>query len=173
MSKFVFAVNHVGTLIDAPTHIVRGKTLTEFAPQKFVGPAIVLNFVDHARGLLTRADIEPYLDRIQPGDMVLIHSGGDHYWKTPAYLKGWCYPDVEATRALIDRQISIIGFDGPSADSMDPLEMTQHQLLLEREILIVENLTNLQQLPERVLLVIGALPVQHANGAPARVFALF
>ncbi|HEX4208696.1 MAG TPA: cyclase family protein, partial [Ktedonobacteraceae bacterium] len=28
MSKFVFAVNHVGTHIDAPTHIVRGKTLT-------------------------------------------------------------------------------------------------------------------------------------------------
>jgi kynurenine formamidase len=38
--------------------------------------------------------------------------------------------------------------------------------------LILENLANLDRLPDRVELVIAPLKVRGANGAPARVFAL-
>jgi len=38
--------------------------------------------------------------------------------------------------------------------------------------LIIENATNLDQLPERAQVVVAPLKVRDANGAPARIFAL-
>ena len=38
--------------------------------------------------------------------------------------------------------------------------------------MILENLTNLDQLPEQTLLVVAPMKVRGANGAPARIFAL-
>jgi kynurenine formamidase len=38
--------------------------------------------------------------------------------------------------------------------------------------LIIENATNLDQLPERTQVVVAPLKVRDANGAPARIFAL-
>jgi kynurenine formamidase len=38
--------------------------------------------------------------------------------------------------------------------------------------LIIENLSNLDRLPERTRVVVAPMKVRGANGAPARVFAL-
>jgi kynurenine formamidase len=38
--------------------------------------------------------------------------------------------------------------------------------------MIIENLTNLEQLPPRVQVVVAPMKVRDANGAPTRVFAL-
>ena len=38
--------------------------------------------------------------------------------------------------------------------------------------MIIENATNLDQLPERAQVVVAPLKVRGANGAPARIFAL-
>jgi kynurenine formamidase len=38
--------------------------------------------------------------------------------------------------------------------------------------MIIENATNLDQLPERARVVVAPLKVRDANGAPARIFAL-
>jgi kynurenine formamidase len=37
--------------------------------------------------------------------------------------------------------------------------------------MIIENATNLEQLPERVPVVVAPMKVRSANGAPARIFA--
>jgi kynurenine formamidase len=165
-------MNHIGTHVDAPAHQVRGATLDEIPLDRLVTEAVVLNFSQHARGLITRAEIEPHLAQVQAGDIVLIHSGGSRHWGTEAYWTGWCYPDEEAARALIERNISAIGFDGPSADSVDTTTFDLHRVWLGSGCLILENLTNLDQLPERALLVVAPMKVKAANGAPARIFAL-
>jgi kynurenine formamidase len=38
--------------------------------------------------------------------------------------------------------------------------------------MILENVSNLDQLPERVQVVVAPMKVAAANGAPARIFAL-
>ena len=38
--------------------------------------------------------------------------------------------------------------------------------------MILENVANLDQLPERAQLVVAPMKVAHADGAPARIFAL-
>lgn len=168
-------MNHLGTHVDAPAHLVPGATLDELPLSRFVTQAIVLDFSTHARGPLSRAAIEPYLSAIGPGDTVLIFSGGARHWGTDAYWHGWCYPDEEAAHALLDRQISAIGFDGPSADPVDTETFALHRTWLSAGCLLLENLTNLDLLPcypKHVLLVIAPLKLLHANGAPARIFAL-
>lgn len=169
--------NHIGTHVDAPTHLVEGETLDDITLERLVTEAVVLDFSQHARGPLTRQEIEPYIERIQPGNIVLIYSGGSRYWGSEQYWSGWCYPDAEAAQLLIERGISGIGFDGPSADPVnlaDPenVIIDLHQLWLGSGRLLFENLTNLDQLPERVLLVVAPIKVRRANGAPARILAL-
>jgi arylformamidase len=115
-------LNHVGTHVDAPSHHSMGPTLDDMPLERFVTGAVVLDFSQHEHGAISGAEITPHLARIKPGDIVLIYSGGSRYWGTDNYWTGWCYPDAEAAQALIERGISAIGFDGPSAD---PVETTQ------------------------------------------------
>ncbi|MBO0795245.1 MAG: cyclase family protein [Ktedonobacteraceae bacterium] len=165
-------MNHIGTHIDAPSHLVIGPTLDDMPLERLVTEAVVLDFSQHARGPLAKKEITPHLDRIQPGNIVLIYSGGSRHWGTEQYWTGWCYPDAEAAQALIERNISAIGFDGPSADPVDTTTFDLHRLWLSSGRLILENMTNIDQLPERTLLVVAPLKVRNANGAPARIFAL-
>jgi len=165
-------MNHIGTHVDAPAHQVVGATLDDIPIERLVTDAVVLDFSTHTRGPITRADIAPYLEHIYPGNIVLVYSGGSRYWGTDAYWTSWCYPDAEAAQALIERDISAIGFDGPSADPVDTTTFDLHKVWLRAGRLILENLTNLDQVPERTLLVVAPLKVRGANGAPARIYAL-
>jgi kynurenine formamidase len=109
---------------------------------------------------------------VQPGDIVLLCSDNARYYGTAAYWQGWSYPDADAARALVDRGISAIGFDGPSADPVDSTTYELHRIWLSSGRMILENLANLDQLPERAQLVVAPMRVKGANGGPARVFAL-
>ena len=169
--------NHIGTHVDAPTHLVEGESLDDIPLERLVAEAVVLDFSQHAPGPLTSREIEPHLALVHAGDIVLIYSGGSRYWGTEQYWSGWCYPDAEAAQLLIDRNISAIGFDGPSADPVnlaDPenVIVDLHYLWLKSGRLLLENLTNLEQLPGRTLVVVAPMKVRGANGAPARIFAL-
>jgi len=165
-------MNHIGTHVDAPAHQVVGDTLDDIPLQRLVTEAVVLDFSAHERGAITRAETDPYLDRVKPGDIVLLYSGGARYWGTDAYWTGWCFPDAEAAQALIERGISAIGFDGPSADPVGSTTFAIHKVWLSAGRMILENLTNLDQVPERTLPVVAPMKVRGANGAPALIFAL-
>jgi arylformamidase len=165
-------MNHIGTHVDAPSHHVIGPSLDDMSLERLVTEAVTLDFSQHDRGAITLAEITPYLDRIKSGDIVLIYSGGSRYWGTEAYWTGWCYPGEEAAQALIERNISAIGLDGPSADPVETTTFPLHKIWLSSGRMILENLTNLDQLPERTLLVVAPMKVRGANGAPARIFAL-
>lgn len=166
-------VNHIGTHVDAPSHqIADGDTLDEIALERLVTEAVTLDFRHHEKGSLTLADLEPHLDQIREGDLVFFCSGDDRNWGAEAYWTGWCYPDAEASRAIIDRGVSGVGFDGPSADPIDTETFDLHKVWLASGRLIIENLTNLYELPARTQVVVAPMKVRRANGAPARVFAL-
>lgn len=166
-------INHIGTHVDAPAHQIHdGDTLDDIELERLVTDALTLDFCKHEKGPLALSDVQPHLERIRAGDLVFICSGNDRNWGTDAYWTGWCYPDAEAARAIIDRGISGIGFDGPSADPVDTTTFDLHRVWLAAGRLIVENLRNLTELPERTRVVVAPMKVRRANGAPARVFAL-
>lgn len=166
-------LNHIGTHVDAPSHqIAGGDTLDEIGLERLVTDAVTLDVSDREPGLLGREELEPHLGKIRPGDIVFLFSDNARNWGTEAYWTGWSYPDRDAAQALIDRGISAIGFDGPSADPVDTTTYELHRTWLGAGRMIIENVTSLDQLPERAQVVVAPLKVRGANGGPARIFAL-
>ena len=166
-------INHIGTHVDAPSHLVAGgDTLDDIALERLVCDALTIDVSGRAPGPLPLAELDPHLDAVRPGDLVLLHSGNAGNYGNEAYWTGWSYPDADASRALIERGISGVGFDGPSADPVDTTDYGLHRIWLGAGRLILENLANLDQLPQRAPVVIAPMRVTAANGAPVRAFAL-
>jgi arylformamidase len=172
MSQYTF-VNHTGTHVDAPAHqIAGGATLDEIPLDRLVTYAVTIDLTGHEPGPVGRSDLDGQLDQVLAGDLVLLRSDNARNWGTDAYWHGWCYPDALATRALLDRDVAGIGFDGPSADPVDTDDYELHRLWLGAGKIIIENLASLAELPDRCRIVVAPLKVRQANGGPARVFAL-
>jgi arylformamidase len=172
MSQYTF-VNHTGTHVDAPAHqIAGGATLDEIPLDRLVTYAVTIDLTGHEPGPVGRSDLDGQLDQVLAGDLVLLRSDNARNWGTDAYWHGWCYPDALATRALLDRDVAGIGFDGPSADPVDTDDYELHRLWLGAGKIIIENLASLAELPDRCRIVVAPLKVRQANGGPARVLAL-
>jgi arylformamidase len=166
-------LNHIGTHIDAPSHMeADGVTLDEIPLERLVTDAVVIDVSGHAPGPISRLELEPLAGDVRAGDFVLFYSDNGRNYGHEAYNTGWTYPDADAARLLIERGVSGVGFDGPSADAIDSTAYELHHVWLGAGRLILENLTNLGELPARTPIVIAPMKVREANGAPARVFAL-
>ncbi len=165
-------LNHIGTHVDAPSHqIAGGDTLDEIPLERLITDAVVVDVSGNGGGPLSVAAVEPHLAKIREGDLLLLHSDNARNWGSDAYWTGWRYPDADASRALVETGLSGIGFDGPSADPVDTTTFDLHKIWLGAGRLIIENMTNLGELPERVQVVVAPMKVRAANGAPARIFA--
>ena len=154
---------HVGTHVDAPLHMIAGgKKISEIEVEKFFGPGKLID----ARG---QEKIGPnFLTEVRAGDIVLVLTGfgakfrdSDYYDKHPELTNEFC-------QKLVELKVKMVGMDMPSPDRA-PYEA--HKILLGAEILILENLTNLEQLLNKQFEVV-ALPAKFAtNAAPVRVIA--
>jgi kynurenine formamidase len=80
----------------------------------------------------------------------------------------------EATRfLLLERQIAGVGIDTHGVDGGQDETFATNHLVLEQPRLVLENLTNLDQIPPvGTTLVIGILRLKGGSGSPAAVMAL-
>lgn len=157
---------HVGTHMDAPLHMIEnGKKLTEYPANHFVGRGVLLD----VRGKMKiDADLLNSVD-IQKGDIVLLLTGMDKKYRQSEYFEN--YPEVSEAFAkeLVKRGAKILGLDSCSPDKP---QYPTHKILLGADVLIIENLTNLDQLVGRKDFEVIALPVNYdVEAAPARVVA--
>jgi kynurenine formamidase len=166
-------LNHIGTHVDAPAHqIAGGATLDEIPLESLVAEAVTVDLSRREAGAIGWSELEPLLGDLGDGDWLFVYSDNGRNWGDDAYWTGWSYPDGEASRALVERGIVGIGFDGPSADPVDTATFDLHKVWLGGGRMILENLTNLDLLPARTQVVVAPLKVRAANGSPARVLAL-
>lgn len=88
------------------------------------------------------------------------------------HFPGFSY---QGTEFLIKhRKIAGVGIDTHGVDSGQDTNFTINRLLLERSLIVLENLTNLDQLPPQdITLIIGILRLRGGSGSPAAVMALF
>lgn len=163
---FVSFGTHVGTHIDAPLHMIAGgKTLDQFPIEHFVGNGVVID----ASSASKEIGVE-HMDNqtIGSGDIVLFYTGWADRYQDPKYFED--YPPLSEALAqyLIERKIKMTGVDMCSPDKT-PFNV--HKILLANKILIIENLTNLDQLLGKKFTVY-ALPLKlKLDAAQARVAA--
>jgi arylformamidase len=170
---------HSGTHVDAPVHVIDGlASIDSFAPDRFVGPGVVLSVAKSPRDSIGASDLQTAGGGlVRAGDMVLLHTGWDGYYGQQAYLDDYPALTVEAADWLLDHGVRLFGLDMLSPD-LPPVRraadagLPVHQRLLGNDVLIAENLTGLAPLAGRRVRV-SALPIKVAagDGAPARITA--
>ena len=161
----IFMGTHTGTHIDAPAHMLEGgKTLDKFPAEQFVGRGVYILATDNEFRLedVQKADI-------RPGDIVLFNTHMSYRLHNPAYFTDYPAMSVEIAEYLVEREVKMVGVDTCSIDNLEGFPV--HKILLGKDILIIENLTNLEQLAD-MQSIIYALPLKtDLDGAPARVIA--
>lgn len=157
---------HVGTHVDAPLHMVAdGKLLSDIPVERFFGRGVLLD----ARGKVF-IDVDVLADvTLQPGDIVLVHTGWDSRWGEENYFSEYPHLTKALAQKFVEAKVHLVGLDSPSPD-YTPYPI--HKLLLGHDILIVENLVGLQQLVGVQKFDVIALPAKlQADAAPVRVLA--
>lgn len=170
--KSLTMYSHTGTHIDGPAHILTdGITLDSLPPAHFYGTAAVLD-VSRVQGPEISIDFI-HLPPDTSIDFVIFYTGWYHKWGKPAFFKGFPVPSLEAARYLASRGIKGVGTDAISIDRPDTADFIIHKTLLQKNIVIIENLTNLAGLTGRLFtLSCFPLKIKAADGAPVRAVAI-
>lgn len=166
--------SQTGTHVDAPYHVRDdGARLDELDPALFTGPGVIADLTGRPpRTPITWPDLAPVADRLTPGHILLLRTGWDRHWGTPAYFDH-PYLTADATRHIIDRGVRTIGLDAASIDAHNAPDLPAHRVVAHAGGVIAENLTNLAAIdfPDPLISLLP-IPLTDADGAPARALAL-
>ena len=174
----VTMVLHSGTHIDAPCHILANtKSLSDFPVDKFMGTAIVIPCLDKEE--IDLAYLKTFEQQIAQVDFILFFTGWQYKWNSDAYFDNCPALTQEAAKWLTTFRLKGIGLD---AFSVDPIisahivtqeTLPNHYILMEHDIILIENLTNLDKLPDSIF-SFQCLPIniEHADGSPVRAIAV-
>ncbi|MDO7880961.1 cyclase family protein [Antiquaquibacter soli] len=115
-----------------------------------------------------------FWDRDVTDAAVLIHTGWDRHFGTPAYASGSPYLDTAAVEYLVGQGAALVGIDALNIDDTESGgERPAHSGLLAAGIHVVEHLTNLGALPARGARFTAAPPAVEGFGTfPVRAFAI-
>ncbi len=179
---------HNGTHVDAPAHFISDRnasahvTIERVPVARLLGRGLRLD----CRGLkegdyVSRSHIEQWEAEhlaIAAGDIVLFNFGWSEHWglrpQNRRYASDWPGVSREAAEYLVAKSVAALGVDTLSPDPPAALASQPiHPLVLERQVLIVENLTRLDELPDSFLFMAFPLKIQGGSGSPIRAVAFF
>lgn len=163
---------HTGTHIDSPAHVLEnGMTLDMMDPGHFYGLASLIDVSAGGEKVISLATVK---SQLRPGlDFVIFYTGWYLQWGRPQYFADYPVPARDALAYLIRQGIKGVGLDTISIDAVGNQGLENHRLVLQNNVIIIENLTNLAQLAGSIFtLVCLPLKIQGAEGAPARAIAI-
>ncbi|MGI8503668.1 MAG: cyclase family protein [Hassallia sp.] len=181
---------HSATHINAPKSFhTFGVGIDKYPAESLVVPAVVIDIrvksAVNSDYVLTVADVVAWEDKygkIPAGGVVILYTGWQDKWRhKDAFFNqdaqgGLHFPGFgsDATQFLLnERQIVGVGIDTHGVDSGQDTSFTINRLVLEKPRIVLENLTNLDQLPPLgVMLAIAPLLLQAGSGSPVGVLAL-
>jgi kynurenine formamidase len=164
---------HSGTHVDAPAHLLAdGPTLGAYDVETFAFDARVVDYTAFGAREPIPADRVPDTD----ANLVVFHTDWSEHWGDQRYFD---HPYLTASAAARCAALGChVALDAPSVDPSpseratadEPTGYPAHHALLGDERLILENLRNLDALPQRC--TIRAYPLRvDADGAPVRAVA--
>lgn len=163
--KKITMYSHTGTHMDAPAHILPGAvTLDSMRVETFYGSACVLD--------LPFSDLASREKMIAASDFLLLRSGWSRHWGSGKYFERFPVLDSKTAEWLTGFGLKGIGLDAISVDPVDSTTLSIHRILLGAGLVIIENLTNLDLLPEDQFdFSCFPLKIQGADGSPVRAVA--
>jgi len=184
---------HGGTHLDAPVHFAaNGITAEEIPLQDLIAPAIVIDVSVKAgedrNYRLSAEDVLAFEERhghIEPGTIVLLHTGWSQYWPdaraylgddTPGDASRLQFPSygADAARLLVEgRQVALLGVDTASIDYGKSEDFIVHRIAAAQNVGGLENLVSLDELlPTGFVIMALPMKIEGGSGGPVRVVAL-
>jgi kynurenine formamidase len=188
-TRSFWMLEHYGTHLDAPSHFPPGNVPVDKIPATHLfGPAVVIDVREEAakdadyRLKATRVEKwEAQHGRIHEGSIVLLRTGWSARWPDQARYRNMDasgvmhFPgfSVEAVKLLMERGTVGIGIDTLSVDYGASKNFEVHRLDLPAGLYNLENLANLDQLPEAGAFLIAApIKLEGGSGGACRVFGV-
>jgi arylformamidase len=166
--------SHHGTHMDAPAHMIKGaKTLDQFEPDKFYGKAICIDCTSAKDDNIEIQHVNPYENVLETIDFVLLYTGWSEKWGTDGYFSGFPVLTKEACKWLSGFNLKGIGLDNISLDRIDTLDYANHNIILGKDMIIIENLKNLKYVGIQNF-TFSCFPIKYPNadGSPIRAVAI-
>lgn len=139
--------SNTGTYLDSPFHrYADGKDLSELTLDRLAGLlGIKVQVAEN-----TRVITEAVFNGLDVRDKaVLIETNWSRHWNTEAYYENHPYLSEGAAIFLRDAGARLVGIDSYNIDDISDGRRPVHTVLLGAEVLIVEHMTNLAELPDQ------------------------
>lgn len=158
---------HVGTHVDGVGHMIKnGLLLSQIPIDRFCGVGVL---VDARNKPLSKELFDKIMVPIE--SIVLVLTGHDKYFKSERYFINHPIVTFDFAKVLASYKVKMVGFDMPGPD-LWPYEI--HKMFFQHNIMIIENLTCLDQLVGVMYFEVYALPLKvDADSALARVIAVY
>ncbi|HVA90496.1 MAG TPA: cyclase family protein [Chloroflexota bacterium] len=139
-------VANTGTYVDSPFHRYEdGADLAALDLERLASvPGLVIDASDVEGGAI---DSSLFKDRDLRGMAVLVRTGWDRHWATPAYFTGHPFLTRDTAEFLRDSGVALVGIDSLNIDDTTDGARPVHTILLGAGIPIVEHLCALADLP--------------------------
>ncbi len=171
----VTMIGNTGTYLDSPFHrYADGVDLAGVDLTTLVGLRTEVFHLEDSWGSARRGiRAELLADRDVRGAAVLLHTGWDRWFGTPAYGVGAAFLTADGAQWLIEAGAVLVGIDSVNIDDTESGgERPAHTLLLGAGVHVVEHLTNLGTLPPHGARFTAAPPAIEGFGTfPVRAFA--
>lgn len=163
--------SHQGTHLDAMYHFLDGgKTLDEMPLEWFYGAAHLFRIPKNANEEITVEDFLPYEHLLIPEAKIIFETGWHKHFGKDYFFSDFPSLSQEAARFLAEKNIRMLGMDMPTPGK-DWFEL-HHDILLPKEIVIVESLANLDKVPDQFTFIGFPLNFKGRDGSPIRAVAL-
>lgn len=174
LEKKITLFSHTGTHMDAPAHLIKNaKTLDKFSASQFYGRALLLDLTNIKGSIVGLREIESVKNEIQDVEFVVLFTGWSKYWGSDKYFKDYPVLSVEAAEKLSGFGLKGIGLDTISADKIDTVDYEVHNLFLQKNTVIIENLTNLSELSvNKFIFSCFPMSFKDADGSPVRAVGI-
>lgn len=164
-------VANTGTYIDSPFHrYEHGDDISQLSLSSLVNMECVVVRAPFEASLSITASI--FSDVDVRGKAVLVHTGWDTHWRTPAYLEGNPHLTEDAAALLAERGAALVGIDSVNIDSLTDKRRPVHTILLGRQIPVVEHLCNLGSISGEVRFFAAPVAVRGVGTFPTRAYAI-
>jgi len=170
--------SHCGTHMDAQVHFEAGpETIDQHTPERCMGAAWVVNLAGIApKALIEVNHLGDIKEQFTPGESLLLRTDwGRHVDDASIYRDGLPRLSEGLADWCVEKKVKLLGVEPPSvADVTNLPEVTRiHKILLGGRVVIVEGLTNLDQLREMKVFFV-ALPLKPlaGDGCPCRAIGI-
>ena len=175
--ELLFLSSHSGTHLDAPFHFVeKGIKIHQISPSRLISDAVLIKIRKGPNQVITKDDIinfEKSHEKIENGCTVILATGWQKNLGKESFFKNNPGLSSSAAKYLVSKNANLIGIDSPSIDRGTDGKFSVHHILSKNNVLIVENLCNLEKIPEIYFkLVVLPLKLKDATGSPVRAIAI-